>query len=371
MLLYVFKQERTQQRFFRKPSSIPNDKSKNPEDNNDSGSDHDRPHRKHHSDSGSSASESNNSDTDIVRIKKKKEKKLRRDASLMISSPLALGLKYLTTESAARAATYEQAILLRAIRPNSTTLPQILKNDKLLNWDPLLVLNAVKRMFQHQQKHYQHHDLRAKADKLAIMASQIKDMMIEDLLIITASAMYAVMTAFWTQDPSGMLILNNYIEQRAIFTTDPNNRVRNLASLSGLCIGYNFKFEGCNVQDCPYGHYCAFHTTERLQHPSMRCSSNPNRWKAKRPNYGNQHGNGRWGKGRHNKHHHGHGHYGRNNWPHPYPFAPQYNPNQNYPQFPPNYPQFHPNLGPQNPYPINNNPNDRGNKDRFFRPPKK
>lgn len=308
----------------------------------------------------------------MVRIKKKKEKKLRRDANLMISSPLALGLKYLTTESAARAATYEQAILLRAIRPNSTTLPQILKNDKLLNWDTILVLNAVKRMFQHQQKHYQHHDLQAKADKLAIMANEIKDMMIEDLLIITAAAMYAVMTAFWTQDPSGMKILKNYNDQRAIFTTDPNNRVRNIASLSGLCIGYNFKFEGCNIQDCPYGHYCAFHTTERLQHPSMRCSSNPNRWKAKRPNYGNQHGNGRRGKGRYNKHYNNHG---NNNWPQPYPFVPRYPAMPQHPNYP-HYQHYPPNHGPQipfpqSPYPPNNDPNDRGNKGRFFKPPRK
>ena len=290
----------------------------------------------------------------------------------MISSPLALGLKYLTTESAARAATYEQAILLRAIRPNSTTLPQVLKNDKLLNWDPLLVLNAVKRMFQHQQKHYQHHDSNSKADKLASMANEIKDMMIEDLLIITPSAMYAVMTAFWTQDPSGMKILQSYTDQRAIFTTDPNNRVRNIASLSGLCIGYNFKFEGCNIQDCPYGHYCAFHPTERIQHPSMRCSNNPNRWKAKKPNYGNQYGNGRRGKGRFNKHYNNHNNH---NWPRPYPFAPQYpamHQNPNYPQYP-QYHQYHPNNGvpmPFHPYPPNNNPADRGNKDRFFKPPK-
>ena len=151
----------------------------------------------------------------------------------------------------------------------------------------MLVLNAVKKLFSHQVKHLRHHKMKEKASKLHSMGRDVNDMMVEDLLMITATAMYAVMTALWTQDPSGLKIRDRYKAQRPAFTTDPNNRMRNLADLSGLCIGFNFKFDGCNNPDCPYLHICAFHPTEQLQHPSMRCNKNPNRWKNKRNNNNN------------------------------------------------------------------------------------
>ena len=309
--------------------------------------------------------------SDILRIKKKKEKKLRRDASLLISSPLALGLKYLTTESAARAASYESAILLRAIKPNTTTLPMVLKNDKLLKWDAVLVLNSVKKMFSHQTKHFKHHNMKNKASSLKSMSSNIKDMMIEDLMLMSPLAMYAVMTAFWTQDPTGLKIQKHYVAQRPSFTTDPNNRIRNLANLSGLCIGYNFKLEGCNITDCPYGHYCAFHPTEQLQHPSMRCTQNHNLWKKR--NYNNNNRRGR-GRGRNNYNHRNNQYHNNryNQYQNNYHY-PAYSQQPPYPQYPPpqQYPPCDPNQCPPNqfpPAPPNNNP--RGNKDRFFKGPK-
>ena len=359
-----------QNAFFKKPAPI---QPENKDDGSGSDSDHEHgPHRRHrkkhrHSDSDSSSDDAES--TDIVRIKKKKEKKLRRDANLSITSPLALGLKYLTTESAARAASYEQAILLRAIRPNNTTLPQILKNDKLIKWDDMLVLNAVKKLFSHQVKHLRYHKLKDKASKLYSMGRDVNIMMMEDLLLITATAMYAVMTALWTQDPSGMKICERSQVQSPAFTTDPNNRVRNLADLSGLCIGFNFKFDGCSNPDCPYLHICAFHPTEQLQHPSMRCTKNPNRWKSKKSNNNNNYNNNsRRGRGRHHQHHHNNhnhnNHNNYNNWPNQYPpyYPQQFTPfvHNQFPQLPPNqYPPIPPN---------DNNP--RSNKDRFFGPKK-
>ena len=345
--------------FFKKPSQVhPNDK----EDDSGSDSGHDSPHRRHHrkhrhsDDSDSSSDDAGSSD--MYRIKRKKEKKLRRDASITISSPLALGLKYLTTESAATAASFEKAILLRAIKPNVTTLQMIFKNDKLIRWDDMLVLNSVKKLFSHQTKHLHHHKLKTKAAKLRSMGRDVSDMMMEDLLRITASAMYAVMTALWTQDPSGLKIKDRYKAQRQAFTTDPNNRVRNLADLNGLCMGFNFKFDGCNKPDCPYLHICAFHPTEQLQHPTMRCTQNPNRWKPKNNNnFNNSRRRGR-GRGYHNNRN-------NNQWRQ---YAPNsYPPQQHqYPQFPQQFQhhQFPPNA--PNPFPPPNN-NPSGNKDRFFK----
>ena len=235
----------------------------------------------------------------------------------------------------------------------------------------MLVLNAVKKLFSHQVKHLRHHKMKEKASKLHSMGRDVNDMMVEDLLMITATAMYAVMTALWTQDPSGMKIRDRYKAQRPAFTTDPNNRMRNLADLSGLCIGFNFKFDGCNNPDCPYLHICAFHPTEQLQHPSMRCNKNPNRWKNKRNNNNNYNNSrkrgGRGNQYNHNNHNNHNHHNQHNNHNHGYPpFNPYF------PQQMPPYPPYQFAQPPPNQYPPNppNNPH-ASNKDRFFNGPKK
>ena len=58
------------------------------------------------------------------------------------------------TESATRAARKEQVILQRETRPNATTLPKILKNDKLFKWDGPLLIAASQILFQHQISHF-------------------------------------------------------------------------------------------------------------------------------------------------------------------------------------------------------------------------
>ena len=89
----------------------------------------------------------------MTRLNNKIEKKLRKDATLSVNSPMALALKYLTAESAARAASNEQAILQRAVKPNNPTLSKILKNDKLICWDATLLIAASQHLFNHQIKY--------------------------------------------------------------------------------------------------------------------------------------------------------------------------------------------------------------------------
>lgn len=317
------------------------------------GSRHRRKNRRGSNDS--STDSSSNEAGDLYRIKKKKDKKLRRDANLTISSPMALGLRWLINDDPTTAASIEKAVLLRAIKPNSTTIEMVYKNINLLSWDHPLIVATNYRMFAHQVQHFIERRKRDKAARLSSSGQQVITMMIIDALKMTPDSLLKVMNAFWNKDPSGLSICDGYILQRPVFTTDPANTSRSLVRLDGLCIGYNFHGAGCNNNDCPYGHYCAFHKESQQQHGSMRCQLNPNKWKSNNRNNNNRRGGGNY-RGRnksprnHNNRYQQHHHNQYNQWQGPPDHQQQYYQNQQ--QFQQQFQQ----IPPQN----------QGNKDRFF-----
>ena len=213
---------------------------------------------------------------------------------------MGLGLKYVAMECAARSASNQQAILMRALKPNSVSISQILKNEKLIQWDDMLVLSVTKKLFNNQINYYTSRHKRDKARALTKVKNSVLEYLIEDLLLVSAPCMCAVMSSFWTQDPTGLAIKDSYSEQRSEFTSDPINRVRHIAGLCGICIAFNFKKEGCNNNNCPYKHICVYNQTQEIQHPTMECASNPCKWKNKQSNNFNNNNryNNRRGRGR-------------------------------------------------------------------------
>lgn len=340
-------------------------------DGNDRRDDHDPngngPSRHRHGRKKRDESDSSSDDAEqsgLHRMKRKKEKKARRDSALSISNPMALGLKYLINEDASKAASVEKAVLLRAIKPGSITIEQVFKNPGLLRWDHPLILATTRRMFAHEIQYLMHRGKQNKAQQLSTIAAQLLFMMVDDTIHVSPDAALAAMNAFWDKDPSGFSILDRYQSQRDSYTNNPANRSLNIARLDGLCIGYNFHYEGCNNSDCQYGHYCAFHQSEKVQHPTMRCNDNPNKWKPKpnrsnNNNYNNRKG-GRGKPRRNNNHYNNNRGWNNNNY---YQQQQQYPPNQ--------YPHQFQAQQPPYPYPFfpqfaANNP--QGNKDRFFNP---
>lgn len=322
--------------------------------------------RRHQKPRGSADDTDSSSDdaeqSGLRKMKKKREKKLRRDASLAITSPMALGLKYLVNEDASRASAMERAVLLRAIKPGSITIDQVYKNPGLLRWDHPLILATTARLFSHEIQHAIQRGKRARAQQLSGVGQELMMLLITDQLRVNPDALLKSMNALWERDPSGLSICDAYKADRAAFTTDPSNRSDNIARLDGLCIGYNFHYEGCNNSDCQYGHYCAFHQSSKQQHSSMRCNDNPNKWKKSKkpsnPHY-NRNKGGR-GRGYNNRRY-------NNNWGNNAPWGYHHN-NMNTWMHHPQYP-YHPNQ--MNPSQFQGHPAPNtapGNKDRFFNP---
>ena len=293
----------------------------------------------------------------MTRLNNKIEKKLRRDVTLSVNSPLGLALKYLATESAARAASNSQAILQRAIRPNVTTLPKILKNDKLIKWDGPLLLAASQILFEHQIAHLKKLRKHDKVQQLTQVFHTVNKLLIEDVLRVGPQAMYAILSALRTNDPSGLNIQTTYLQQRPEFTSDANNRIRSIANITGICMAYNFKPDGCDTANCPYHHHCIYHQTAQCQHPARRCSHNPTKWTSKKSNNNNSNNSYRRGRGR------GRGRYNRYYQPPSW----GYHPNSGY-YPPPNYPPYPPNQGPPG-YPGKDPL--RNNSDHYFKKPGK
>lgn len=332
------------------PNSNRND---NDQDDEDSDMDDSPPKRKPRRGSRAKESDSSSDDAEqssLFDIKKKKDKKARRDTTLAITSPMALGLKWLVNDNPTTSALVEQAVLLRAIKPNTTTIEMVYKNPNLLDWDHPLIISVNKKMFEKQSRHYHQRRKFNKSARIAQGGMAVIGMLMDDQLLVTPKALYTVMNAYWTKFPSSARIYDGYHHNRTSFTTNPANRSRNIARIQGLCIGYNFHWDGCQNTDCPYAHNCAFHQNEQLQHCSMRCTDNPNKWKPRRQK-NNKGGKGR-GRGNRNYYNRGHYNQGPNQWQQP----PNFQPHQHH--------QHHNN--PNQMWGFNPNQFQGGNKDRFF-----
>ena len=290
------------------------------------------------------------------RINKKKDKKLNKDITIAVSSPLTLGIKYLTTDNIARAGPNETAVLLRAVKPVTATITMILKNEKLLDWDHPLLLAAIKAILDHQINTLLSRKKYKLANKLTEDKKSLLDLLIEDQLLLTPKTVHATFNALFTKDPHYTNILDLYKEQRTHILSEPQNRQKSLARITGFCIGYNFKSD-CDNPSCAFTHHCLLHN-EPQQHKTMNCADNPNRWNKRPSRNFDSSRNKRRNRGR-----------GRGGFYRQQQFQQHHQPNIHgfYPQVPPwaqmQYVQY-----PQQ-YPQQNM--DRGNKDRHqFFPPK-
>ena len=151
--------------------------------------------RKHKNDVSSSDDDDDDYDdlrSDMHRINRKREKKLLKDITVAVSTPLALGLKYLLTERTARSQSYEAAILLRAIKPVTTDIQQILKNDKLIEWDHPLLTAVIRALYHHHIDVLESRGKTAIASKLKTDLVNLLDLLAEDQLLLTPAAVYSV-----------------------------------------------------------------------------------------------------------------------------------------------------------------------------------
>ena len=212
------------------------------------------------------------------RINRRKERKLKKEITVAVTTPLALGLKYLITENAARSRSYEKAILLRAIKPRTTNIQQILKNDKLIRWDHPLLNAVIKIMYRHQISTLKDRNKTSVANKLEQDLEDLLKLLAEDELLLTPESVYSIFNSLFTRNPEYVQVLKMYTTQRPQFLAEQQNRSSSIARVTGYCIGYNFKMDGCANTNCPFYHRCIFHN-EIQQHQSMQCSDNPNRWK--------------------------------------------------------------------------------------------
>ena len=273
-------QEKEQRKFFS------NFNASNPEIINDddksvdSQSDTPTPKRRRRKNSKTDPSSSSSEDdlaSDLKRINDKKDKKLNKDITTSVNTPLSLGLKYLITDDVARAPANETAILLRAIKPVTATMTAVLKNDRLLDWDHMLVLNAIQSMLEHQIDALRARKKHKLADKLDDDRKELMCTLIKDQLLTTPKTMHATFNALFTKDHHFTNILNLYTQQRDHITAQPENRQKSISRITGHCIGYNFKSE-CENTSCGYLHHCLLHN-EPHQHKTMLCNNNPNKWK--------------------------------------------------------------------------------------------
>ena len=121
-------------------------------------------------------------------------------------------------------------------------------------------------MFQHQ------------IDSLMIQRKIAVASKLEDELLSNPPAVYAIFNSLFTEHTEYVYILSVHSAQRTQFLAEQQNRSKSMTQNTGVCIGNNFKMGGCDDSTCPYSNHCIFHN-DAIQHPSMQCSENPNRWK--------------------------------------------------------------------------------------------
>ena len=285
--------------------------------------------------------------SDFATMQYKKEKKLNKDITTAVNTPLALTLKYFTSDNPVRAAANEAAVLLRAKKPGSATLYAILKNDKLIKWDHPLLLVSIISAYKHHADIYDQKGYNDLSKKLILDMKELVIMMAEDQILLPPDYMTGVMNSLLSKDAYLYRVLDLYKQSRSDFVASAN-RQRSIARLDGYCIGYNFKGSCDNGPTCNYWHYCLLHN-DHQPHATMECSDNPNRNKIKKNNYKNNYNNNYYynnyrgrGRGR------GRGYHFPHNW------------NMNFG----GYGQGAPNYQYNQQYQANNN-NNPGNKQRF------
>ena len=153
-----------------------------------------------------------------------------------------------------------------------------MKNEKLLDWDHILLLAAIKAIFKHQVIVLKSRKKNKLAKRLRKNSKSLIDLLVEDALLLTPKSLHATFNALLTKDPHYINILDLYQQERPQILSEAQNRQKSIAPLTAYCIGCNFKSGDCDNSSCSYLHCCLLHN-DRMQHKTMNCTDNPNRWK--------------------------------------------------------------------------------------------
>ena len=156
-----------------------------------------------------------------------------------------------------------------------------LKNDRLLDWDHILVINSMQSILEHQIDALRTRKKIKLANKLDENRKDLTCALVKDQLLTTPKTIHATFNALFTKDHHFTNIFNLHGQQRGHITGQPQNRQKSISRMTGHCSGYNFKSE-CENTSCGYLHHCSLHNKQQ-QHKTMLCNDNPNKWK-KAPN---------------------------------------------------------------------------------------
>ena len=281
----------------------------------------------------------------------RQHKKNNKALASAITCPMSAALHALTSSDPADALAMEKAIVLRAKKPQSTTLEQIYRNPALLKWDHGLVLACVQAQFDLEiarLKTKQTPIETTMATSLEHSLDKLSGRLIRDQLKISAPAMATSLSSMFTADPSMLTIHSQYERSRLIMMNDPENRVDSIARIDGICIRFNIKND-CFSDNCGYEHRCII--CGDASHGAWKCVKNPHRWDPsklrKRNNNNNNSYNRNRGRGR-----------GRG-------FGQKFSRAQPPPNFPPPHYHQYDNQGYPNWYNQQGYPSKGGNRGRY------
>ena len=122
------------------------------------------------------------------------------------------------------------AILCRAIKPVTAIIIAALKNDRLLEWDQTLVINAVQSVLGHQIEALRAREKTKLANKLDENRKDLVYTLDKDQLLTIPKTMHATFNALFTKDHLFTSRLNSDNQQRG---------QKFISRMTGHCIGYN------------------------------------------------------------------------------------------------------------------------------------
>lgn len=210
----------------------------------------------------------------LQKLKKKKEKKLKKDLLTSVSDPITYAIRLLPLRFPALASTIREAILLRAKAPNSTSWRDILKDESLLEFDPILVQNIVLELFETEYDSLVQKKEKKKAKALKKCIDKLARVLIRDGLLIKAKTAKGAWAAIVDDDPTLMESVPTYLKENKRIVQIQSNLITNLNRVTGTCFAYN-SYGGCDAgSSCKFGHYCLGQHDTKMYHSFNRCPFN-------------------------------------------------------------------------------------------------
>ena len=247
--------------------------------------------------------------SDLQLIQAQKVKKLKKEAKLGVDSPMGLALVYLQTDSFDRSAFIKAAVRRRAKQPNSNSSFSIIRQPKYLEFDNILIINLICKMYEHEIDFQRAQNVCAvETDRITVLImdyGEISKAIIKDAFIVPPEILFPTFEALFTAYPQLIGLWTEYEAIRPRLPTQAREENLSLRNLTGFCLKYNMA-DKCNDVACKYRNDCFICLSS--EHPAVRCNKNPVRWKDN-DSYHRGGGYRRGGKGRG-----GYNRYGRNNY---------------------------------------------------------